>query len=291
MEMVMRRAVFIIAVTSAAFLAPARAQDNAEEDALPNEAAAYAWFMPATSSKQASGRVEMTQFETEYSREFKLFGQLPVAVSLCSGYIGLNNSTPVRLPAQLAAVNADIEVTLPFFTVKKTYFRCGVTPTFVADSWNFSGSDFRLPFRTYLVYEASKKLIFVGGVAIYPDYEDDVSPVVGVIYMPDDKWVFNLTTDNPSISYAFNDKFTLFLEGDIDTEEFEISRDVAVRRVLRYSGSYAGSGIGYELNKYASISLSAGGIFNRSLRYRDPVHGKVSLKNSFYTQFNLEAAF
>lgn len=283
-------ALLIFTIVFSAFSVPAAAEGQ-DEDSEPNEFSSSMRFMPSSTAKHTGAKVQMAQSEIEYSRKFKAFGRLPIVVSLGAEYIGLNNSSGVKLPAQLAVAYADIEVTLPFFNFRNTYFRTAVTPSFCADSWDFDVSDFRIPFRNYLVYEANKKLIFVAGAVVYPNCEDDVSPIAGVIYIPNDKLVFNITTDNPSISYALNRRLTLFLEGDVNIEEFEISQGFVTQRVLRYGESYLGSGVEYELNKYASASFSMGGTFNRALKYRGSGQGKVSLENGFYTQFNLGAEF
>ena len=87
-----------------------------------------------------------------------------------------------------------------------------------------------------------------------------------------------------------NDKVTLFAEGGSSfNKEFEVTRNNDKNVVLRYQQSRIGSGMKYKFNKYIQGSLSVGGIFNRSLKYRDE-QGKVNIKSGLYTEFRLEIA-
>jgi hypothetical protein len=53
---------------------------------------------------------------------------------------------------------------------------------------------------------------------------------------------------------------------------------------------HLGGGLKYSLNKFIDTSLSVGGMFNRTLKYRDSL-GKVNIQNCLYTEFRVEAQF
>lgn len=258
------------------------------EDEFPHKADSYFRYIPSRSAKTISGEVEIIESESEYSYEFKTFDKLPLKFSLTTQYIGIENATEVELPAHLTGLTTDIETTLPFFNFDKTFFRLGLSPSFYADDWDFQTSNFRIPMHYVLIHQPNDRWTFIIGVAIYPDFEKEVFPVMGFIYQPNDKLIFNLVPKRPNISYLVNERLTWFTEGgSFVNSEFEVTKDNLKNVVLAYKELRIGSGIKYKFNKFLQTSLSAGAIFNRSLKYRDSL-GKVNIKDGFYTEFRVE---
>lgn len=284
--------VFILLSTSALFAAGEEGKQVAGESQefrwyYNNSIDSCVRYMPSTSVKSMDGKVGIIETNFEYSYEFKLFDQLPIRLSLEDQQYNINKSVPVDLPAHLTGVTFDFETTLPFF-FPDTYFRLGVSPSSVSENYTFSSSAFRIPSRYYLVYKPSEKLLFIAGVAVYPDFEDNVLPILGFIYRPNDKWLFNIIPDRPGISYFLNDRITLFGEGGGTTNtEFEVERNGEEGRVLRYKETHVGAGVKYKLNKCIEASAQVGGIFGRQLKYADDI-GKVNIHNGLYTEFRVE---
>ena len=243
-------------------------------------------YMPERKVDAQSGKVGLMDANAEYSYEFKAFGELPIALSLEQQYIGIKNSTVVELPAHLVGLSTGIELTLPFF-FDKTYYRMGVYPSFFGDDWSFPTSAFRIPTHNYVIYQPNDMWTFVLGLAVYPDFRDKFWPIIGFIYKPNDLLTFDLTPKNPNISYALNDKVTLFAEGGSSLDEFEVDKDDLKNVVLQYKEAHLGAGVTYKINKNITSSISAGGIFNRGLKYRDSL-GKVEVKDGLYTEFKIQ---
>jgi len=246
----------------------------------------YFRFMPSRKTDGPSGKVEIMEADSKYSYTFKAFDELPIKFSLENKYIGIENSTEVELPAHLAGLSTDIETTLPFFNFNNTYIRFGVSPSFYSDDWDFPASSFRIPSRAFLVSQPDDKWTFIAGVAVYPEFEYDILPILGFIYKPNDKLSFNITPERPNISYSFNDRVTLFAEGGTSLDEFEVAKDNLKNAVLQYREVHLGAGIKYKVNKFIQSSLSVGGLFNRYLEYKDSL-GKVDIKNGVYTEFRV----
>ena len=244
-------------------------------------------FLPAAKANAQPGKVGIQEAGAQYSYEFKAFGKLPVELSLENSYKGIENSTRVNLPAHLVGLITDIELTMPFFNFENTYFRLGVSPSFLGDDWDFPASTFRIPSRYYIIYRPNTKWTFVAGAAYLPEFKDEVLPIVAFIYKPNDRLSFNITPDRPNVSYAINDRVTLFAEGGGSFGEYEVKRDSQRRVVLEYREIRAGCGMKYKVNKLMQASLQAGGAFGRRLEYRDNL-GKVEIKNGFYTECRLE---
>lgn len=259
--------------------------------ALKAEMDSSVYYMPSSGLKAQPGKISLVDSAWEYSYEFKAFGKLPLELSLDSRYIGIKKeeATGVTLPAHLTGMGAGIQATMPFFKFDKTYFRMKVMPAFYGDDWDAHSSSFRLPVQSFLIYQPDAQWTLVAGVAVYPDFERKVLPILGFIYKANDRLTFNLVPKKPNISYILSQRLTLFVEGGFSSSEFEVTRDNLEGAVLRYTQKYAGAGMKLKLNKDVNLSLSAGGAFNRYLKYRDGL-GKAGLKDNLYTELRIEIA-
>jgi hypothetical protein len=247
----------------------------------------YVRYFTQDKAEAMSGGVKVVDSGSEAVYDsFYAFGKLPVKLALSTTYIGIENSTAVELPAHLAGLSTDMETTFPFFRLENMYIRLGVRPSFYDQDWDFESSSFRIPVRAMLIYKPSETWTYIAGVAVYPDFENEVYPILGLIYKPNAKLTFNLVPKRPNISYLLNEKITLFAEGGNSFGEYEVTKDNLKNVVLQYKELHLGAGMKYKLNKYIEASFTAGGAFNRTLKYRDSL-GKVNLKDSGYVEFRL----
>jgi len=262
--------------------------ETEEEEALAQEVDSYVRFVPKCKAKSQSGKVGIAGSAMEYSYDLKLFEKLPLQLGFGTGYIGIENTTNVELPAHLTAVSTGAEVTLPFFGPKRTYLRLGFSPSFYGDDWEFETSSFRLPVRTFLIYQPDDKWTFVGGVAVYPDFEESVFPIAGFIYKPNDRLEFNLVPERPNITYKLNRILSVFTEGSMAYGEYEVDKDNLENVVLIYEDSWLGAGLKFTPNKFIRTYISVGGVFNRTIKYKKEELGKVDIKNGLYSELRME---
>ena len=261
--------------------------EDKEEAGVRHEVDAYLRYVPVCSVEAQAGKVAIIEAAEEYSYAFKAFGKLPLELSLESEYIDIEETTAVSLPSHLTGLALGLEATLPFFKFDKTYFRIKFIPSFYTDDWQMNPSAFRIPVHTYLIYQPDHKWTLVAGVAVSPDTEGVVFPILGFIYQPNDKLTFHMVPPEPNISYKLNERLTLFMEGGFAGDEFEVTKDNLKGAVLIYQETHLGSGVKYKFNKYIEASVAAGGMFNRNLKYRDSL-GKVNIKDGFYSEAKVE---
>ena len=258
------------------------------EEKFTQELDSYVRFMPLAGAKSQSGKVGLVASATEYSYQAKAFDKLPVELAVGSKYIGINNSTAVELPARLTTVSFGLQTILPFFNIDKTYFTIGLAPTFSTDNWNFRTNSFHLAQRYFMIYQPTEKLTVICGAEYLPGFKPAVSPIVGVIYKPNERLAFNLIPDNPEISYELDKRWTVFAQGDYTAEEYRVTQNNLKNVVLNYNEMRLGGGLRCALNKNIKGSLAVGSAFNRSIEYRQDSLGKVALNNGFYSEFRLD---
>jgi hypothetical protein len=276
----MKQYAYIMTIILALFSAGAGfAEEEPAEDVFHHEAGVYIGYAPESYSTG-----------WEYSYEHKFFDKLPVTFSIGNDAMFINKKGPVSLPAHLVVITTDIETMLPLFGLKGVYVGAGISPSFYSDNWSFEASSFRLPSRGFVAYQPDDKWTIVGGVAVFPRLKYPVWPIFGVIYKPVKELTFNLVSEDPSIVYSLNDKIALFAEGNYTYDEYEVDRDAAKNVILRYQDGYAGGGVEFKFSKFTKAALIAGGIFDRSLKYRDG-GGKTDLRGGFYTELRMMSEF
>lgn len=253
-----------------------------EEEYFPQELDTYLRFKPLTGAKSQSGKVGIIDAASEYSYEVKAFDKVPVEFSVGTRYIGINNSSVVKLPSRLTKIDFGISVPLPLFNFHDTFFVTELNPSFLSDNWSLKSSNFSMVQRYFLFRKINEKLSLICGLRIEPHFQQPYSPILGFIYTPNDRLTFNIIPENPEISYALNKNLTVFLEGDNSSDEFRVTKDNFSNAGLQYNELHAGAGFRYSFNKHIKTSFSFGRVFNHYLKYTDS-QGKVALKDGFYT--------
>lgn len=266
------------------------AQECYDEKSFSVTMESRALYMCNSGVKSMNGDVKIIDTEDSVKFSFKLFEELPVEISLGGRHISLNEDVAVSLPSSLTAVTTDIDTKLPFFNLLDTYLGLGISPSMYTDDWGFDSGAFRLPSRAYLIYKPNEQWTFVAGAAYMPEYELEVTPIVGFIYKPNEEWTFNFVPPRPTIEYKLNEMFTFFTEGGITSEEFEVTRDGVEGVVLCYNNYRVGSGVNVSVTENLKVSLALGGVFGQSLVYRDKI-GKVNLEDGMYTEAKVELLF
>jgi len=278
------------AVTAADYRQELGQAITVEEEYLPQALDTYGRFMPLSGVKSQSGKIGIVTAASEYNYKMKAFDKLPIQFGLVTKYIGISNTTAVQLPARLTTFGLGVETTLPFFNLEKTYFTIALAPSFYTDNWNFRSESFHLAQRYFMIYQPTDKLTLVCGAEYIPGFKAAVSPIVGLIYRPNDKLTFNLIPPMPEIDYDLNDKWTVFMQGEYVADEYKVTQNGKKNQVLNYNEIRAGAGLKYAPNKNIQASLSAGSVFNRSIEYRQDSLGKVAVNNGLYTEFRVNIA-
>jgi len=257
------------------------------KEELIHELDSYARYMPKAGVKSMAGGVEIFETASEYSYDTKIADKLPVEFTLDTKYVGIDNSTQVKLPASLTKLAAGAEFTLPFFRLKDTYLRFYFNPSLLGSQWHFRSANFRIPMQYYIINQFNDKLIFIAGVQFEPEFEDSLWPLLGFIYKPNEKLTFNIIPENPNITYSLTKKIDIFLEGDNTDDEYVVDTGELKNKVLRYRELHYGAGLTYKMNKFIQASFSGGLVCNRFIKYRSD-YGKVNIKDGPYINLRVD---
>ncbi len=236
---------------------------------------------------------ELSVSETKFSatEEFKV-GRVPLSLYLNNQHIGINEDIPLGLPTQLVAttVGLGVKVPMPFTESDLYYLGIDVLPSMYRDDWDWQSGSFRIPFRVYGIYRKSESLIWVAGAYVRPEFEDAVLPIIGLRWVPNDKWEVNMLSDEPNVTYKLNDQWSALAEMGFQNGEYEVTRGREENVILQYKSTSFGGGLKYALTENWGAKLSVGAVTGRQIRYRDNL-GKVVPDAGLYTEFKLNGKF
>lgn len=270
-----------------AFSSQAFAEDSSTKASLESR------YISESDVDKQDGSVAASETKFSFEHEFKLDNGMPVTVSFMDKHTDINSDVAVFLPSQLEGRSLGLGTKFPApFTQSENYFvGVDVFPSMYTDRWDESSwSAFRMPFRTYLIYKRDENFIVIGGLSIRPNFDTTVLPVIGFIYKPNDRLAFNIASDNPSITYKLSDKTTALVEADIVNEEYEVTRNGELGRVLFYRELSTGVGLEHNFTEAIKGLVSVGGVFARSIRYEDD-QGKIAPDAGMYVKARLTANF
>lgn len=239
-----------------------------------------------------AGDIAIAESGFGIEHEYKIGGALPLGLSFDYKHTDINENLPVNLPSHLEGRSFGIgtKFPMPFCASDSHFMGIDVFPSWYTDDWTWTDSAFRMPFRIYGIYKKSDAFIVVAGASIRVDYDESVLPILGIIYKPNDRLSFNLASDDPNVTYQWNEHWSVFGELDFVRDEYEVTRGGQKGVVLKYRETSGGVGLRYHHDKLLQASLSVGSVMGRRLQYRDDI-GKVEPDAGVYARAKLRVLF
>ena len=280
--------IVVIALGAMCFI-PSQAYSS--EDGASSEVMLKTRHIFESDVEATSNQIEINESQLEFRREIKA-GELPLTFGFVAKHIDINEDLAVELPSHLEGDSLILgtKFPMPFSSSDRYFVGVDIFPSMYTDDGEFKSGAFRIPFRVYGIYKESADFIVIAGVSIRPDYDTTALPILGIIYRPNDRLMFNLASDDPYISYKLNEQLTALWEIGFVTDEYEVTRDGQGGVVLKYSELSTGVGLRYDVTSNLQTSLAVGGVFSRRIEYRDDV-GKVVADGGLYTNFKISAKF
>lgn len=251
----------------------------------------YTRWLPSSTVEAMPGKIGIIESGGQAEYDFKILGKIPLSFSASFDYINIEKTIPRSIPAALVNPGVTLETKLPLFNIKNTYIGASINPSFSCDMNSFGASSFLMPTTFVIIYIPNSKLTLICGPQFFTDFNNDTQIIGGIIYKPTDKITLNLTTEYPHITYKISDKLDLLAEGQwvlFNQYKVHISGDDNV--LLSYREAWVGGGFRFRPIRYTEITLSAGGVFNRQLRFHHAGQ-KIDIDKGFYLQGVAEINF
>jgi len=218
-----------------------------------------------------SGEIDITETVTHLQVDDKVAGKLPVTFSAKIKYLTIDESVTLDVPNSLIGRQFSLgtKFPVPYVDWNNCYIGIDLMPALYTDDWDWADSAFRLPFRAYFIHRPNEQLTLVAGALVRIDYDQEIWPILGLIYKPDDRLTINLASNEPNIRYRLTDRLTLIGEFDLTSDEYEVTRNNDNNVVLTYRQFGTGLGAEYTLDENISAVMTLGRVFARKMEYLD----------------------
>ena len=270
--------------------APYVAAEDANKTTGPQEVAkqfnifTYTRYLLPSKVESQTGKVQILEAGGESKYDFNILGRLPFTISAAIDYIGIAKTIARPLPTSLINAGITLEGKVPLFNIKDTYLGASINPSFATDIHCFGSKSFLIPTRIVIIYIPSKELTFICGPEFFTDFDNDTQIIGGMIYTPTDRITVCLTTEYPHILYKINDKVDLLVEGQwVLFNQYKVRIENNDNVLLSYREAWFGGGFHFRPTKYIDTSFSAGGVFNRQLKFHHAGE-KIDIDKGFYLQ-------
>ncbi len=261
-----------------------------------NSVSAEIWanYILPSDVKDQTGKITENGFFIRLGYHHLMANDLPFDIKAGGDHYFFKNDTVVDLPEKAKARGAWVksEIPLPFINDNRYLFGLELNPMFQsAKGTDFDGDAFRFNFSPVFIFKNDEaNFEFVVGAKIRPEYDKVVLPVLGFNYKVNDKLSVNLVSDNPNIAYQITDRTRALWEFNYIVDEFEVTEGPRDGAIIELQNFTTGLGLEHNFNKNFRGRLSAGGVFDRIIKYQDDT-GKVVPEPSVYFSLDLKVNF
>ncbi len=257
---------------------------NSQEVPKQFNVTAYTRYLLPSRVEAQPGKVSILEAGGEGGYDFKILDKLPMTISAAIDYIGIGKTIPRPLPSSLINMGITLEGKVPIFKIKNTYLGASINPSFATDVHCFGSKSFLIPTRVVIIYIPNNQMTFICGPEFFTDFDNDTQIIGGMIYTPTDKITLYLTTEYPHILYKVNDKLDLLAEGQwVLFNQYKVRNGNDDNILVSYREAWVGGGFHFRPSKCIDTSFSAGGVFNRQLRFHHAGE-KIDIDKGYYLQ-------
>lgn len=242
-------------------------------------------------TSNGDGQVGTTETKANVQYEFK-WDRMPLDFTLGYKNLVIEENLALDLPSEVHGYYFSLGAKVPmlFMDAPDKFLGFDVGLSFNTEDGDFESSAARFPVRSYFIHKWNEQFLWIAGLSYTADKDNEWTPLIGFIYEPNEELSFNFVSNNPNIAYKPNEKWTLMLEGAIDSDEFEVDRNADENVILRYESYTAGVGVKHHFNEDTSAKLSIGRAFGRRFQYEDD-QGKTVLDDATYVSLKLTTKF
>lgn len=226
-----------------------------------------------------SGNVTMRERRLGVRRSFKMPGEVFFFTGI--GYNLLTISAPeaARLPKRLHGLSmmlgAGRKVT------DETYVFLMAAPGLRSDfSAGAQTKGVRVPLSVIVRHKYSARLSFAGGVAYSAGFTGRrILPIAGVIFRPDEHWVYELGFPRTAIGYRI-DRARVYATAQLSGGEYHTDSTTVGAERLRYSDRRLLAGVDYKFTPALGLNVGAGYAFKRRFSFPEKERADIKLDDA-----------
>ena len=273
-------AFFFIVLTSA----PALAQEVSDlqpqrPQRPPWEATLGATWLPDADIRGSGDELEMREVKLGFTRRFDGNRRLEFSTGINYTLRDIEAPASARLPDALHSIA--LQLGAEYRYSDKLTLGLRLSPGLSSDFEGIGSDDLRLPVSFQARYKVSSTLTTVTGVAYTgQSHSIPVLPVVGLTYLPSERWTFTFGFPRTAAVYKTRQGLEYFLAGEFSGGEYGIHTPEVGAEVLRYKDYRALLGAELPIFPGGRLAISAGYAFGREFSFYEDDRPDLKLDNS-----------
>ena len=157
----------------------------------PWEASVETTWLPGSRVHDIGGDLTMGEVKVGFDGRFSISPQFELSTGLHYSLREIDAPEAARLPESLHALSVNLGG--EYRASDSLTLGIMVSPGLSSDFKSFATNDVRVPVSLHAKYQMSKALSLLGGIAYTgQNHSFPVLPVIGVLYLPSEKWAFAL---------------------------------------------------------------------------------------------------
>ncbi len=242
----------------------------------PWEASVEATWLPGSRVHDIGGNLTMGEVKVGFDRRFSISPQFGLSTGLHYSLREIDAPEAARLPESLHALSVNLGG--EYRASDRLTLGIRVSPGLGSDFKSFATNDVRVPVSLHAMYQMSKALSLLGGIAYTgQNHSFPVLPVMGVLYLPSEKWVFALGVPRTGVVFKPNKEMELFVSGEFSRGEFRLHDSSVGANIISYRDYRALAGAEIQLLPFAELGISGGYAFARKFIFYEGNRSDVNL--------------
>lgn len=236
-------------------------------------------WLPDTDIRGSADELEMRELKFGLTRRFDGKRRLEFSTGINYTLRDIEAPASARLPDALHTLA--LQLGAEYRYSEKLTLAARVSPGLSSDFEGTGGDDFRVPVSFQARYRFSSTLTTVTGLAYTgQSHSIPVLPVLGVSYLPSERWSFTVGFPRTAAVYKFPQGTELFLAGEFSGGEYGVHTPEVGADVLRYKEYRALLGAEFPAFPGGRLAVSAGYAFGRKFSFYEGDRPDLKLDNS-----------
>jgi hypothetical protein len=240
------------------------------------ESSAETTWLPASATHGAGGDVTMGEVKAGFTRRFSVNPRLELSAGVHYSLKEIDAPDTARLPGSLQGLSVNLGG--EYRTGDRLTLGLRVSPGISSDFKSFAAGDVRVPVALHARYRVSGALTLMGGIAYTgQDHSTPVMPVIGVLYLPSEKWTLALGFPRTGVMFRPNEKTELFVAGEFSRGEYRLHDPALGADVISYRDYRALTGAEIRLLPSVKLGISGGYAFARRFVFSEGDRSDLNL--------------
>lgn len=244
----------------------------------PWEASVETTWLPGSRVHDIGGDLTMGEVKVGFARRFSISPQFELSTGLHYSLREIDAPDAARLPESLHALSVNMGG--EYRASDSLTLGISVSPGLSSDFKSFATNDVRVPVSLHAKYQMSKALSLLGGIAYTGEkqnHSSPVLPVIGVLYLPSEKWEFALGFPRTGVVFKPNKETELFVAGEFSRGEFQLHDSSIGADSISYRDYRALAGAEIQLFPFAKLGISGGYAFARKFVFDEGDRSDINL--------------